>query len=358
MRYLTRYIIACVINHILLVVLILLGVQSFLTLIGELNSIGHGHYSMIYALQVVVYRLPGYMYQLFPVSGLIGAMIALSRLASSRELVIMQVSGLSVLQITRSVLIGAILLMLCMTACGEWFAPHLSQHAAQIRNRALERVDKQFKSGIWLKEANNYLYVKRLLSPQHAEGASFFAYQKGNQLQLKSMLTAQRIERYKPGEWLWHHVAETHYNYLRVRHRLGHNHLLRMNINPHLSVLRPVMISYLTLPELYQKIKITGQVGLSTATMRFDFWHRMLQPLTTIIMIGLAVPFVFGALREKSASDRLLVGVGIGFLFYVLNQILGPLSLVLKVQPVLAAGVPILLFLSLFICFIVTSRSG
>ena len=61
-------------------------------------------------------------------------------------------------------------------------------------------------------------------------------------------------------------------------------------------------------------------------------------------MIGLAVPFVFGSLRTKPIGFRILIGVMMGFGFYMLNEFIGPFSLLYQIPPFLAAASPLLLF--------------
>ena len=69
-----------------------------------------------------------------------------------------------------------------------------------------------------------------------------------------------------------------------------------------------------------------------------------MQPLATLVMIGLAVPFIFGSLRTVTMGLRILIGVIIGFSFYTLNEFLGPFSLVYQVSPFWAAAMPVILF--------------
>ena len=157
MNYLTRYISKAVIINILTVTLILAGVQSFLALIGEIGSLGQAHYNLFFAMWVVACRMPGYIYALFPIAGLIGSIVGLGRLAASNELLVMQAAGFSVAQITRAVVLGALCVMLLMTFLGEVVAPHLNQTSNQIRNRALERVVSSTVKSVWLHRGYNFL---------------------------------------------------------------------------------------------------------------------------------------------------------------------------------------------------------
>ena len=102
----------------------------------------------------------------------------------------------------------------------------------------------------------------------------------------------------------------------------------------------------------YSKIRL--QNGLSVANYKFAFWQRVFAPLSVIIMILLAIPFVFASMRGATMGFRMLMGVMFGFGFYILNQFVGPMSVVYEVPPILAALLPSLVFA--FISIIVLIR--
>ena len=66
-------------------------------------------------------------------------------------------------------------------------------------------------------------------------------------------------------------------------------------------------------------------------------------------MICIAVPFVFGSMRSAGMSVRVIVGLVFGFGFFVLNQVIGTISLALQVPPLLAAGLPLAAFAAIYI---------
>ena len=99
-----------------------------------------------------------------------------------------------------------------------------------------------------------------------------------------------------------------------------------------------------SLPELFHTIQYRQSIGLSTKRFLFSFWQRILQPVTTLVLIGLAVPFVFGSFRDSSMGMRIMTGVLIGFAFYMMNQLFGPITLVYQFPPLLAAVLPTMIF--------------
>lgn len=357
MKYLTRYIASTVITHVLLVTLILIGVQSFLGLVAEMGSLGQSHYNIAYALLVVTCHMPGYTYQLFPVAGLIGSMIGLGRLASTGELVVMQAAGFSQVQVARAVLVSAFIMMVVVTLCGEWLAPKLNWQADKIKNQALGKVLTADASHLWQRQGKRYIFLQHMLSANTAQHGLTFSY--NSQGDLDYMMSAAEVKKVNNGKWEWDNARKTTFkNGQPILHKFAPKQFILMSANSRLADINRQNNSYLTLPGLYSQIKAAQNIGLTTVTMRFDFWHRVLQPITTLIMICLGVPFVFGAMREVGAGWRVVIGISVGFVFYVLNQVLGPLCLVLQIHPLIAALTPSILFFVIYLWGRSRSLSG
>jgi len=77
------------------------------------------------------------------------------------------------------------------------------------------------------------------------------------------------------------------------------------------------------------------------------FWRKIMQPLTVAVMLLVALSFIFGPLRSVSMGARIMMGVFTGILFFISNQVLGSLSLVYQLPPILGATMPSLVFVSI-----------
>ncbi len=100
----------------------------------------------------------------------------------------------------------------------------------------------------------------------------------------------------------------------------------------------------MTLHELRQFLRAQKSTNQFAMSYRLDYWQRIFQPLTTLVMMMLAIPFIFGPLRSSTMGSKLLAGATVGFGFYILNRFLGPLSMVLQWPPILAAAGPTFVF--------------
>lgn len=73
-------------------------------------------------------------------------------------------------------------------------------------------------------------------------------------------------------------------------------------------------------------------------------------------MMLMAVSFIFGPLRSVSAGSRIVIGISFGFLFYLLNEIFRPLSLVYGIPPILGAILPSSVFLFISVALLLKRR--
>jgi lipopolysaccharide export system permease protein len=54
-----------------------------------------------------------------------------------------------------------------------------------------------------------------------------------------------------------------------------------------------------------------------------------------------SLTFIFGSTRIRNASQRIFVGMLVGVVFYLTNQILGHLGLILDLPPLLTTLAPV-----------------
>ncbi|MDF1684073.1 MAG: LptF/LptG family permease [Legionellaceae bacterium] len=75
--------------------------------------------------------------------------------------------------------------------------------------------------------------------------------------------------------------------------------------------------------------------------MKGSVW---VQPFSTVVIMTLAIPFVFGPLRSSTMGAKLLTGVTVGFSFHLINRFFCPFSQVFLWPSEMAAILPTLLF--------------
>ena len=101
----------------------------------------------------------------------------------------------------------------------------------------------------------------------------------------------------------------------------------------------------LSLSDLYAYVQRLRASGQNAAGYDYAFWQNVCQPLTTCAMMLMALTFIFGPIRLRSAGTRIMTGIIVGIMLYLLNQILGNIGLHLNLPPVLTSLLPVILIL-------------
>ena len=105
--------------------------------------------------------------------------------------------------------------------------------------------------------------------------------------------------------------------------------------------LRPTSLS---ISGLYNYISFLRETGQDVSRFELTFWRKIFQPVSVGVMMLLALSFIFGSLRSVTAGARIVTGICFGFLFYVVNEIFGQISVVYNMPAVFGALMPSLLF--------------
>ncbi len=349
MRLLDRYIRTNILTATVLVLLIVVGIESFMEFVQQLNTIGVGHFTVWLALLYVPMKLPSDCYQLFPMIGFLGSLIGLGRIASTSELMVMRSAGVSIHRIAWSVIKTAILMIVVVTLVGEVVAPALQFKADQMKTQAMgQSLSRNYlTSGIWLHQENDFIHIGSVVSPSKVSDVLMYQFNRG--LHLRDVIKAKTAVLDGRGQWVLHDIQETDFNSKRAVGQKLSSEPVHFLFNPRYAHQITKGASEQSVVGLLKSILYREKTGLVTSQYWFAFWQRVIQPLTTIVMICLGIPFIFGSLRSASAGSRLLTGIVVGFAFYMLNQFFGPITMVYQFPPFLAALAPTVFFLCVYL---------
>ena len=357
---LARYIGSTLIKAMLLVLLVFIGLELFILLATQLNSLGKGSYHIGQAFLYVLLILPQQTYVLFPVAGLLGMLFGLSILANHSELIIMRAAGLSPWQIMRYALVFGGLLIIIMTLIGEGVGPW-AKHLAEKQKLKATTSGRALKTaqGLWLRQEQNFYYIQNIYSPKHIENISHYSFNTHQQLESVSFA---KEGYFKNHEWHIQAIQKSiiHLDLKKITTQHIPNTIWDLAIDPRLLSISSSTPNEMSLSQLSDYIDYQKRSHLVPLIYQLSFWQRVMQPLASLVMMFLAIPFIFGFLRSTTTSLRLLLGIIVGFVFYMCNQLFPPLSQVLNFPPYFAAFLPSLLFmfLGILLSFLYLVRWG
>ena len=341
MSLLTRYIMRAVVSGALMVLLALMALDGLFTFFREIGNTGEGNYSIGLALVYVLLTLPERIYDLFPAAVAIGGVLALGALAANSELVVMRASGVSTQRILFQVMQGGVVLIVAVIALGEGVAPVSQDYGERMRSAAIAGGSvTDTARGLWLRDEGRFVSVGRVRPGNELEDVAVYDFSGG---QLSSVLHAQRA-RHVEQEWRLEEVVETAFvDGLLERHQ--HDTLVRERL------IRPDMLEVLTISadslpswQLYEYVRYLQRNDLDAGRYELALWKKLVTPLSTLVMLLLSLPIIFGSLRATGAGQRIFIGSLIGIGYYLVSELFSHIAIVYGLAVPIAALAPVMLF--------------
>ena len=353
MRLLNRYVGRRVALAIAMALLVIVGLDVVAEVIDELGDV-RNDYQFRQVMEYVALTLPSQVYDYLPFSALIGCLVGLGILAGNSEIVVMRAAGVSLWRIMAMVIRPILWFVMAGMLVGEFATPYLDQLADG--RRQLQRSGLQSSvddGGVWSVEGNEYIYINAVFPGGVVFGVTRYQFDEQRTLQSASFSTRATYNQ-QQRHWVEENVAVTRFYHRDSTSRAEADKLVTRiwssELTPTLlqqNILEPENLSIRSL-DAY--VGFLGQQQRDTGAYKLAFWAKVLQPLTVIGLVVLAVAFVFGPLRESTMGLRIFVGVVTGIGFRILQDMLEPSSLVFGFPPLLAVCLPIAL------CFLIGGR--
>ncbi len=351
MNMITRYLWKSILIAIFLVLTLFVGLEFIFSLVNELRYVGTGAYTTVDAFSVIFLSMPQHIAQLFPMATLVGTLMGLGILASRSELIILRSAGMSLSDIILIVLKLALVLAVLVWMVSEWVSPMAEKIAHDHKALALSQGQAlRTNSGTWMRDGNSFIHIQGMTQDGHLEGITRYQFNDNMQLIKASFaLNADYIDNH----WELHEIQETIFEENKLARHTIDKEQWDSNLSPQvLSQVGLKDLDDLSLTGLWHTISYREKNHLETAPYRLAFWQKIVRPLATLVMMFLAIPFIFGPLRSATMGLRMLVGVLVGFVFYTFNQLFGPLTLVYHIPPIMGAFLPTVLFFFLGLFFL------
>ncbi len=355
-----------VITSICLVTLGFLSLFVFFDLVDELPSIGKGSplggeesiYLLRHALLYVGLQIPNHIYELLPISVLIGTIFVMARLAQSSEFTILRTSGLGPWRALRLLLLLGAAFVLVSFVVGDYVAPIADRGAQLLKAKYQGRITLG-QTGAWLKEkqtySNSVVNVRALSSDNEMQGVRIFEFD--NKGLVVSMTEAVSAQFLADGSWLLKKTQRTDFQ-LRPSTDGLNNALESANVTisrsaeqrwptdisaemVSVALLKPDRMATYDLFNYVQHLEANGQTA---QRYEIEFWKKVFYPLSCLVMVMLALPFAYLHFRSGSVTSYVFGGVMIGISFFLMNNVFGYIGNLQNWQPWLAAATPGLLY--------------
>ncbi len=322
-------------------VLFLVGSIDFVfAVIGQIKSI-NANYSWHEAILYVLLRMPSDIYLIFPIVGFLGALIGLNVLAAKSELIAMRAAGMSLAGMARAMMLTGIGLLIFYYLLSLYIAPY-SRHAAifEQSNAGQGQNVLVLSSNTWLKSGNHILRVGEVLPEGVMNNVTDFIVNQGSLTQIRQIAQIKLVSNY---DWTLTQVKITNISATGITQSFIPSVTEPSFISKGLLPVIAMQPDEMTINTLASYIHFRESNQLNVKAYQLQFWNRIIQPLMLPIMMLLAIPFMLGSVRSHSPV-RMIIGLFLGFGFYIVSQFFSSLTLLSPLPPILGAAVPVIIF--------------
>lgn len=319
---------------------VLAGLQVLFTYLGELGSLKDG-YGAWDALKYVLWGAPNYLYEILPISALIGAVLGLGTLASNSELIVMRSVGVSLWRIVGWVIRSALLLVVLSFALSEWVIPYTNEQAKSVKS-ASKAAQLGEVRGYWTREGQRFIYIDYANSQGQLKNVQMLDFDQN--YRLRGTLHADQGQFVKDGSWTLDNTEQ--FDILQN----GNATLVKQQQQPLALALQPKYVHMVTIdPEdlspsqLVSFMSYMHEYSQVPKTYQLAFWQKLGSPFALIALVVIACSFIFGPLRQQSMGFRLVIALFAGLGFFYLQDFLGYASLIYAPSPAWFVFIPILI---------------
>ncbi|MGE8551014.1 MAG: LPS export ABC transporter permease LptG, partial [Acinetobacter calcoaceticus] len=256
--------------------------QVLFTYLGELGEL-KPDYNAWQALIYVLWGAPRYLYEILPISALIGAVIGLGSLATSSELIVMRSAGISLWRIVGWVMRSALLLIILSFALSEWVIPYTNEKAQSVKSHRSVAALGEVK-GYWSREGQRFIYIDYANSQGNLKDIQVVDFDQNYYLQ--SLINAQQGQFVKDGQWALKKAEQM--DILAAGNAIKTDHdeqSLALALQPkyvHMVTLDPEdlspsqLISFMRYMDEYSQVPKTYQLA---------FWQKVASPFSLIALV-------------------------------------------------------------------------
>jgi len=347
-RTLTLYLMRQFVTRIVGVLFMLVLVLQMLDLLSESGDIlavpGNGEAQLWHYISM---RTPQLISRFLPYSVLLSTILTLATLNQNSEVIAMKAAGLSAHQVLAPLLLAAAGVAVVSFTFNERVVTRAGStlKAWKAVNYGPLPKDSAIRSNVYLKDGDNILLAGTLTGRGTAISMTNVTwYRRDARLMVMEQVTAPRASYAGPG-WKLENASSFDVATTATR-RLGTTVIAR-EVTPSQVTIHSIDPDAEDLFTLARSIDAMNAAGRRTDELNGKWWHKISGPLSAMLMPLLGAVAAFGLARSGQLLIRSVIGMALGFAYFVLDNAALAIGNFGGYPPLVAAWAPFFLFLLL-----------
>jgi lipopolysaccharide export system permease protein len=328
----------------LAVLLMLVLILQTLDLLGESGKIlGVPGNSDADLWRYVGMRIPQLIQRFLPFSVLLGTLITFTTLSQNSEVVAMKAAGLSAHQILAPMMVTSLFIAIISFTFNDTIVAPASAKLKRWQEVEYAKIppDDGIRYNVWVREGRDFIQARTV------EG-------KGPNMQLRDVRVYQRSNgsvthviradtaRFIDGAWALSKVRT--FDVAAAAQTRSDALIVGRGIDPKRFQQKKVDGDALAFVPLSKALDEMKAAGRRTDALEGNLWHKISGPLSAVLMPLLGAVAAFGLARSGALFLRAIIGMALGFAYFVADNFALAMGNLGAYPPFVAAWAPFLLF--------------
>lgn len=319
-------------------------VLQALDLLSETGSIlaapGNGQAEV---LRYVSLRTPEIIARFLPFSVLLGTILTLITMNQNSEVIALKAAGMSAHQVLAPLVIASFGVAALSFAFNERVVARATATLEQWKkvDYGPLPVDRGDRTNVWVRDGDDLIEVARIAGRGDAARLSDVTIYDRDGGALRAVVTAKAGARAGDG---WRVVGAERFDVAAGTVAPLGDVVVARGVRPDQFTLGNVNADGLTFSALREAIRDLQDAGRPTKALEGVLWHKLSGPLSSVLMPLLGAVAAFGIARSGKLFIRAVIGMALGFAYFVADNFALAMGNLGAYPPFLAAWAPFLLF--------------
>ncbi len=288
-------------------------------------------------------RTPEIIARFLPFSVLLGTILTLIQMNQNSEIIALKASGLSAHQVLAPLILASFGIAILSFGFNDRVVSRATATLDQWQkvNYGPLPIDRGDRTNVWVRDGDDLIEVAQIRGRGNAAllgGITLYDRTGGN---LVSILRAARGWRQGDG---WRVEDVTRFDVASGTVTPLPSTVIARGVTPDQFTLASVDADGLSFSALSAAISDLAGAGRPTKALEGSLWHKLSGPLSSTLMPLLGAVAAFGIARSGKLFVRAVVGMALGFAYFVADNFALAMGNLGAYPPFLAAWAPFLLF--------------
>jgi len=341
MKTLDIYLARAVLIGVMVALLIICAVDWLGDLFYQVGRMNTGDkFSDVLILTVL--DIPHKLFEFLPSSMLIGTLFSLGQFAATSELVAVGAGGYSRLRVGVISCVVGLLITLVLSVFVEYYMPYGEKISLSLKQGSDENVLLASDESYWVRDQSRFIRVGQAVSDDLLNDVEIYQFNDAGEVQTISQAQSAIQQQ---GEWQLQNYRSSHFAENKVAVENADNFTVQALFFSNLLQSVTSDPFKMSVQRLHEYIYYLEQNHLDAREYKVALFKRIAVPFVGLSMLLLALPLVFRPRQLGGAGQRLLIGIVIALVVYIIVEAITNGAVVYQFAPIMVAFLPVIIIL-------------